>query len=89
MTLGADRVLVLRMVLSQGMRLSVAGLALGMIATLTLTRFLTSFLYAGEPNDPLTLLMVGAVLVLVSAAASLVPALSATAVDPVRVLKEE
>ena len=89
MALGADRAGVLRMVLGQGMRLSMAGLAVGMIAALFFTRVLTSFLYGVEPNDPATLLMVGAVLVLVSAVACLAPARTATAVDPVRVLRAD
>ncbi len=89
MALGAHRAGVLRMVLGQGMRVSMAGLALGMIATLWFTRVLESFLYGVEPNDPATLLVVGAVLVLVSAAACLAPAQRATAVDPVTVLKAE
>ncbi|MEE8146006.1 MAG: FtsX-like permease family protein, partial [Longimicrobiales bacterium] len=89
MALGADRAGVLRMVLGQGMRLSVAGLAVGMIAALLSTRVLSGFLYGVEPNDPVTMLMVGAVLVLVSAVACLAPARRATAVDPVTVLKAE
>ena len=56
---------------------------------LFVARLLTSFLYGVEPNDPATLLMVGAVFVLVSATACLAPARRATAVDPVRVLKAE
>ena len=45
--------------------------------------------YGVEPHDPATLLMVGAVLVLVSAAACMAPARRATAIDPVSVLKAE
>ena len=89
MALGADRAGVLRLVLSQGMRLSMAGLVVGMIATLWFTRVLAGFLYEVQPSDPATLLMVGAVLVFVSAAACLAPARRATAVDPVAVLKAE
>ncbi len=89
MALGADRAGVLRMVLGQGMRLSLVGLAFGLIATLLSTRVLAGFLYGVEPNDPVTLLLVGAVLVLVSIAACLAPARRATAVDPVSVLKAE
>ncbi len=89
MALGADRAGVLRMVLGQGMRLAMAGLGVGMIAALLSTRVLAGFLYGVEPNDPATLLMVGVVLVLVSATACLAPARRATAVDPVRVLKAE
>ncbi len=89
MALGADRTTVLRMVLSQGMRVSITGLAVGMMGTLALARVLSGFLYDMEPYDPVTLLGVGAVLVLVSAAACLAPARRATAVDPVTVLKAE
>ena len=89
MALGADRASVLQMVLSEGMRLAVAGLAIGMVATLFLTRLLRGLLYGVEPNDPITLLAVSGVMVLVSAAACLAPARRATAVDPVRVLRAE
>jgi ABC-type antimicrobial peptide transport system permease subunit len=87
--LGANRDGVMRMVFGRGMRLTMAGLATGMIGTLFLTRTLTNLLYGVEPNDPATLLLVGAVLVLVSAAACLVPAFRAISVDPVAVLKAE
>ncbi len=89
MALGADRARVLRMVLGQGMRISVAGLAVGIVAALLSTPVLAGFLYGVEPNDPTTLFMTSVVLVLVSAAACLAPARRATAVDPVRVLKAE
>ena len=87
--LGASRDGVMRMVFGQGMRLTMAGLAIGMIGALFLSRTLTSLLYGVEPNDPATLLLVGVVLVLVSAAACLIPALRAISVDPVTVLKAE
>lgn len=87
--LGASRDGVMRMVFGRGMRLTVAGLAIGMVGTLVLTRTLTNLLYGVQPHDPLTLLLVGAVLVLVSAAACLVPAFRATSVDPVAALKAE
>jgi putative ABC transport system permease protein len=89
MALGADRTSVLRMVLAQGLRVSLAGLALGIGGTLALSRVLASFLYDMEPYDPLTLVGVAAVLLSVSALACLVPARRATAVDPVRVLQAE
>ena len=89
MALGADRAGVLRMVLAQGMRLSIGGLVMGLIVALLATRVLASFLYGVEPNDPATLLMAASALILVSGAACLAPARTATAVDPVRVLKAE
>lgn len=60
-----------------------AGLALGMLAALFSTQALTGFLYGVQPNDPATLLTVGVVLLLVSAVSCIVPALKATAIDPV------
>jgi predicted permease len=87
--LGARRDGVMRMVLGRGLRLTIAGLAAGMIGTLFLTRALTGLLYGIEPNDPATLLLVGAVLVAVSVAACLIPAYRAISIDPVTVLKAE
>ena len=89
MALGADRWSVLRMVLGQGLRVSLAGLAVGIVGTLALSRVLSSFLYDLAPYDPLTLLGVAAVLIAVSVLACLVPARRATAVDPVRALQAE
>jgi putative ABC transport system permease protein len=89
MALGADRASVLSMVMRQGMRLSVIGLALGLAGTLGLTRVLASFLFDMQPWDPPTLLGGSAILVLVCAVACLAPAWRATSVDPVRVLQVE
>jgi predicted permease len=87
--LGADRSSVLRMVMRQGVKLSVVGLALGLAGTLALTRVLATFLFDMQPWDPPTLLAVATILLLVCAAACFVPARRATTVDPVRVLQAE
>jgi putative ABC transport system permease protein len=87
--LGADRASVLRMVMRQGMRLSVVGLALGLTGTLALTRVLATFLFDMQPWDPPTLLGVAVVLLAVCAAACFAPARRATTVDPVRVLQAD
>jgi putative ABC transport system permease protein len=87
--LGADRSSVLRLVMRQGMQLSVIGLTLGLAGTLALTRVLASFLFDMQPWDPPTLLAVAAILLLVCAGACFAPARRATAVDPVRVLQAE
>jgi putative ABC transport system permease protein len=89
MALGADASSVLGMVLAQGMRVAAAGLVVGMLATLALSRVLGAFLYDMEPYDPLTLLGVAATLMLVSAVACLAPARRATSIDPVKVLSAE
>jgi putative ABC transport system permease protein len=87
--LGGNRADVVRMVLGRGLRLSMSGVALGAIAALVLSRMLRGLLYGLEAHDPVTFVMVVGVLVLVSAAASALPARRATAVDPVIVLKAE
>jgi putative ABC transport system permease protein len=89
MALGADRASVLRMVMTQGMRVSVAGLVVGLVGTLALTRVLASFLFDMRPYDPPTLLGVAIILLLVCAVACFAPARRATAVDPVRVLQAD
>jgi predicted permease len=89
MALGADRASVLRMVMRQGIRLSVVGLAFGLAGTLALTRVLASFLFDMQPYDPATLLGMAAILLLVCAAACFAPARRATAVDPAKVLQAE
>ena len=87
--LGANRNGVMGMVVGRGMRLTMAGLTIGTMGTLFLTRTLTSLLYGVEPNDPATLLLVGVLLVLVSIAACVIPARRAISVDPVAVLRAE
>jgi hypothetical protein len=89
MALGADRASVLGMVMRQGMRLAVIGLALGLAGTLALARVLASFLFDTQPWDPPTLLGGAVILVLVCAGACFAPAWRATAVDPVKVLQAE
>jgi ABC-type antimicrobial peptide transport system permease subunit len=79
----------MRMVLAQGLRVSVVGLAIGIAGTLGLSRLLAAFLYDMEPYDPVTLLGVTVVLILVSAIACVAPARRATSIDPVRVLSAE
>jgi putative ABC transport system permease protein len=89
MALGANRADVVRMVLGRGLRLSMSGLAVGVMAALLLSRTLRGFLYGVDSRDPATFMMVAVVLVLVSLAASLLPARRATAADPIIVLKTD
>jgi ABC-type antimicrobial peptide transport system permease subunit len=89
MALGAEQGGVLGLVVRQGMRIAGIGLALGVLATLLLTRVLDGFLFGVAPNDPRTLSLVAVALTLVSIAACLVPAIRATSVDPAEVLRSE
>jgi len=85
--LGAEAAAVRRMVVWQGVRLAMVGLALGGAAALVLTRVLASLLFQTRPNDPLTFAAVTAVLACVSVLASWLPARRAARVDPGRSLQ--
>jgi ABC-type antimicrobial peptide transport system permease subunit len=89
MALGAQRTQVLRLVLSQGFRLTFFGMVLGLALSLTLTRFLSSLLFGVAATDSLTFAAVAILLSLVALAACLAPALRATRVDPMVVLRYE
>jgi predicted permease len=89
MALGARRDAVLRGVMAHGLTLALAGLAIGLAGSLGLTRLMEALLFEVTPNDPATLAGVAVLITAVAAAASLVPALRATRVDPIVVLKEE
>lgn len=89
MALGADRPSVVGMVLGQGMALAAAGLALGLAASLVLTRVLASLLFGIAPHDPATLAAGVVFMGLVALAACLMPAYRATSVDPIVVLRAE
>ena len=87
MALGAQRGSVLTMVLRQGLKLVLAGLALGLAGALVLTRVLTTLLFGIEPTDGVTFVAVSMVLVAVAAAACFVPARRAASVDPMVALR--
>ncbi|HXW06693.1 MAG TPA: ABC transporter permease [Vicinamibacterales bacterium] len=89
MALGASRRAVLGMVLGQGMRLTLAGLVVGVAAALALTRLLQAQLFNVRPTDPTTMAAVVAAIALVALAACYVPASRAMRVDPMVVLREE
>ena len=83
MALGAQRGDVLRLVIGQGMILTVIGVAIGPAGALALTRFLSSLLFGVRARDPATFLAVALVLAGVALAASYIPARRATRVDPI------
>jgi len=87
--LGAAPPAILRMVLGEGLGLAVAGITVGMVSALILTRYLRTLLYAVKPTDPAIFAMVAAVLALSAVAGCYFPARRATRVDPAVVLHEE
>jgi predicted permease len=89
MALGAQRRNVLGMVLWQGTRLALLGVALGIAAAVALTHLMADLLYGISATDPLTFIVVAAVLVLVAMAACYLPARRATRIDPVAALRWE
>jgi predicted permease len=89
MALGARRRDVLTLVLGQGMRVALIGVAIGIAAAFGLTRFLSSLLYGIKPADALTFVVVSLVLSRVALLACYIPARRATKVDPTIALRHE
>src|SRR5215203_5630969 len=87
--IGAGRAQVLRMVLGQGITLTLTGVVIGIGVAIWAASLMSGLLHGVKPQDPLTFAAVGAVLTVVAILASLVPALRATRVDPVVALKTE
>jgi predicted permease len=90
--LGAEKRNILRLVIGQGLRLVIAGLAIGAVAALILTHLLSSFsrlLYGVATSDPVTFITVSLTLTTVAILACYIPALRATRVDPIVALRYE
>jgi putative ABC transport system permease protein len=89
MALGAQAPDVVRLILTQGILLTLGGLAVGVAGAFALTRFLSGLLFEVRPNDPVTYVAVSVLLAVVALAACLVPARRATKVDPLVALRYE
>jgi putative ABC transport system permease protein len=89
MALGAQRVDVLKLVLGEGLRLTVAGLLLGLAGALVLTRLMSSLLYEIKPFDSETFLGVSVLMAWVALCACYLPARRVTKVDPMVALRYE
>jgi len=87
--LGASSAQVLRMVLSKGLALTAAGLGIGLAGAFAVTRLVRSWLYGVTPTDPVTFLLVPAMILAVAFAACLIPAWRAARIDPVASLRSE
>jgi ABC-type antimicrobial peptide transport system permease subunit len=89
MALGAERGQVRTMFLRQGLTLSAAGLAIGLVAALVLTRFMSALLYGIRATDISNYVAAFAVILLAATLGTYLPARRATAIDPVETLKAE
>ncbi len=89
MALGAESKTVRAMVILQGMRLALVGVAIGVAAAFGLARFMGSFLFGVRPWDPAAFIIVPIVLSAVALIAAWVPALRASRVDPMEALRHE
>jgi predicted permease len=92
LALGAEKSNIFRMVVGEGLRLAVAGIVIGAVVALLLTRLLPAFsqlLYGVGASDPTTIVAVSAALVLVAALSCYLPARRAASIDPTRALRAE
>jgi predicted permease len=87
--LGAGKAAIFRQVLQQGLTLTIAGLSVGVVASLFLTRFLRTMLFGVGSSDALTFTTVAGVLSVVALFACYLPARRATAIDPMQALRTE
>jgi putative ABC transport system permease protein len=89
MALGAQREHVLRIVLLDGLRPAVIGLALGLAASAGVVRLIRSMLYETKPLDASVFAIVAAILLIVAAFACMVPAWRASRLNPMQALRTE
>lgn len=87
--LGARASEIVGLVVGQGMKPVLFGAGLGLLGALAASRLVASLIYGVSMNDPLTYAMVGGLLAAIAVLACLVPALRATRIDPIRVLRDE
>ena len=89
MALGAAPATIFGLVVGQGLRLSVTGIGLGLVAAFALTRAMTSMLVGVKPADPATFASMAVLFLLIAAVASWLPARRAAGLDPTSALREE
>jgi putative ABC transport system permease protein len=89
LALGASTIDVLGLIVRNGLRLVVIGVAVGLVGAFALTRLMTTLLFGVTPTDGLTIVIVSAVLIGVALLACLIPARRATRVDPLVALRYE
>jgi putative ABC transport system permease protein len=89
MALGASHTDVLKLVVVDGMKPILIGIAIGVAVSVALGRLVVSLIFGVKPTDPLTFISVALLLIIVGLVANTLPAFRATRVDPTRTLREE
>jgi ABC-type antimicrobial peptide transport system permease subunit len=89
LAIGSPRSRVLTLILGQGLRLTGYGLLIGLACAFALTRLVSAWLFGVESNDPVTFVAVPLFLLAVACCACIIPAWSATRIDPVQTLRQE
>ena len=87
MSLGAQTRDILKLVVGQGIKLALVGLLIGLVASIALTRLMKKLLFNVNTTDPLTFIVVAALLVAVALVACYIPARRAASVDPLVALR--
>ncbi|PYK09524.1 MAG: ABC transporter permease, partial [Verrucomicrobia bacterium] len=87
--LGAQRSDVLKLSLGQGLRLTLSGIAIGLVAVWCLTRLLANLLFGVSATDPATILLIALLFMGVALLACLLPGRRALAIDPIQALRTE
>jgi ABC-type antimicrobial peptide transport system permease subunit len=86
---GASRGKVVTLVLSQNLKMTTFGTAIGSLISLLIAHLLTSSMYGIRPNDPLTFIVVAALVAAISVLSAFVPARRAAHIEPLAALGEE
>jgi predicted permease len=89
MVFGAPRGSILGLVVGEGLRLSIAGIVVGALAAIAITRLMRSLLVGVSPTDPATFVAIVMLFACVALAASYIPARRASKLDPIEAIREE
>jgi predicted permease len=89
LALGAKRIDILRLVLGDGMKMTLIGVGIGLLAAFGLTRLMTKMLFGVSATDPMTFVVISVLLMLIALLACYIPARRATRVDPLEALRME